>query len=101
MVFHHENGRAAAQEGVARPLFAALYGLEQKRVRPGPEPEVGGQWRIQVRRELGEHRHEVALVCEPTKLVSRGRQRWDFYARGSDAQLGSGALDAQRGQLFL
>jgi hypothetical protein len=56
------------------------------------KPQVGGQWCVQVRRERGEHGHEVALSREVAKLLPGGGERWDSCAGGADAKLSDDAL---------
>jgi hypothetical protein len=67
----------AAEERVTRPLLAALDRLEQKRVRTGPQPEVGGERRVEVSRKLGKYGDEVSPFGELAELVARGRERRD------------------------
>src|SRR4029450_3170566 len=81
--------------------LAAFHGLQEERVWTRAQAEVGGQRRVQVRRELGEHGHEVSLAREVAKLLAGRREGRDPYACGADAKLSGDALHGQRVQLLL
>src|SRR4029450_4494689 len=70
---HHQ--RICAEERVARPDLTALDRFQEERVGPGPEPQIGGERRVQVRRKLGEDGDKVPLAGEGAKLLP-GRGKW-------------------------
>ena len=65
---HHVG--IAAEKRVARPLLAPLHRLEQEGIGAGPQPEIGRQRGVEVRRQLGEHGNEVSPSGELAKLVA-------------------------------
>jgi hypothetical protein len=56
-----DHQRIRAQERISRPHLAALDRFQQERVGAGPQPEVCGEGRVEIGRELSEHGHKVAL----------------------------------------
>src|SRR5207247_2423657 len=80
-----DHERIGAEERVARPDLAALHRLEQERVGTGAEPQVRGERGVEIRRQLGEHRHKVPLCRESAKLVTGRGEGRDDDAGGTDA----------------
>ncbi len=82
-----DHQRVRAEERVASPDLAALDGLQEKRVGSRPEPQIGGQRRVQVRRELGKHRARGSPVPARMRNSSRvGDSGGTAYAGGTDAK---------------
>jgi hypothetical protein len=80
------------QERIACPDRAALDGLQQEGVGAWSEPKIRRQLGVEIRRELGEHGHEVPLACEVVKLLTGRGQGRDSRAGGADANPSDDAL---------
>ena len=74
-VFRGEDqSRLGSEEGVTRPRLSAFDRLEEERVRTRPEPQIGGERRVEVGGKLGKDGDEVAPARELPELVT-GRRK--------------------------